>query len=139
MGLFDVLEQAVGIGAEGSPQGDASPQNVVSAVIQMVQSQPGGLGGVIEHFEAAGLGGVAQSWLSAGASKGVTPGQVQSVLGPDPIAQVAGRLGVTEGQAAGHIAQSLPMILDHLSPNGQAPSGGAMGALTGLLAQIGAR
>ena len=122
MGLFDTLEQAAGL--TGDPSGAAPPQGAVGAVVQMLQSQPGGVAGVIQKFEQSGLGGVAQSWIGAGPNQPVAPGQVQDALGSGAIGQVAGQLGVSQGEAAGHIAQFLPLILDHLSPNGHPPPAG---------------
>ena len=103
----------------------------------MLQSQPGGIGGVLQKFEGAGLGGVAQSWLGGGQNQPVSSDQVQGALGSDAVGQVAGQLGVPQDQAAGHIAQFLPMIMDHLSPGGQAPAGGGTGELQGLMSRFG--
>ena len=130
------LEEAAGLGAQqGQP---AAPPGVLSAIIQMVQSQPGGgIGGIIQKFEAAGLGGVAQSWVGSGCNQPVDGGQVQDPLGPRPVGQVVSQLGVTHSEAASHIGQFLPLILDHLSPGGQAPTGDGAGALQGILIEFG--
>ena len=87
-------------------------------------------------FEGAGLGGAAQSWLGAGANQPVSPDQMQGALGPDAVGQVAGQLGIPQDQAAGHIAQFLPMIMDHLSPDGQAPVPGGGGELQSLISHF---
>ena len=133
MGIFESLKQAAGING-GATQGSGS--GIVGAVIQMVQSQPGGIGGVIQQFQTAGLGGLTSSWLSGGANQAVSPQQVQSALGSGPVGQIAEQLGVSHEQAAGHLAQLLPMIIDHLSPNGTAPTGGGTTELGDLLARF---
>ena len=135
MGLFDSLEQAAGMGGS-APEGQPAPEGAVGAVAQMLQSQPGGIGAILQKFEGAGLGGVAQSWLGGGQNQAVSPDQVQGALGDGAVGQVASQLGVPPDQAAGHIAQFLPLIMDHLSPNGQAPEGGGMGGLEGLLSRF---
>lgn len=56
MAIFQTLEEAAGLG--GEPGQAAAPPGVLAAIIQMVQSQPGGVAGIIQKFEAAGLGGV---------------------------------------------------------------------------------
>ena len=61
---------------------------------------------------------------------------MQGTLGPDAISQVAGQLGVLPDQAAGHIAQFLPTIMDHLSPGGQAPAGEGGGELQSLISHF---
>jgi uncharacterized protein YidB (DUF937 family) len=138
MGLFDTLEQFAGLEQSGGQTtvGGTTQQGAIGAVIQMLQAQPGGIAGVIQKFESAGFGGLAQSWLSTGSNQSVSPDQVQSALGAGPVGQVARQLGVSQDQAAGHIAQFLPLILAHLSPNGQAPSGSGFSELTGLLSRF---
>ena len=143
MGLFDELGQVAGIvgqgqgqGEDGQPQGQATPQGAIGAVLQMIQSQPGGVAGVVQQFEQGGLGGVAQSWLSNSQNHPVSPDQVQNTLGDGAVGQVASQLGVSNGEAAGHIAQFLPQIMDHLSPNGQPPEGGGLQQIEGLLGQF---
>ena len=136
MNLFQTLDDAAGLAAAPSATVSA-PSGVLPAIIQMLQSQPGGIPGVIRQFEAAGLGGGIQSWLGTGANQPVGPEQVEQALGQGPIGQVANQLGVSQGQAASHIAQFLPLILDHLSPNGQAPAGAGLGELQTLLSRFG--
>lgn len=135
MGILDTLGQAAGLTGGGSTT--TAPQGAVAAVLQMLQSQPGGVMGVIQQFERAGLGGVAQSWLTSGSNLPVSGQQVQNVLGSGPVGQVSEQLGVPREQAASHIAQLLPLLLDHLSPNGQAPADGGLGAIGGLLSGVG--
>ena len=133
MALFDELERAV---AGGAGSGTAAPQGAIAAVAQMLQAYPGGIEGVIEQFEKTGLGGVAKSWIEQGGNQPVSGAQVQSALGSGAIDQVAAKLGVPTDLAAGHIAQLLPLVLDHLTPSGQAPSGGGLGAIEGLLGRF---
>ena len=64
---------------------------------------------------------------------------VTQALGPNVIGDIAAKLGVGQGDAAGGIAQVLPELIDKLTPHGQAPQGGLgsegdiMGALTRML------
>lgn len=133
MGLFDVLGSATGLGAPGAPPNSGSPGPVgaAAAVVQMLQSQPGGIGAVLQQLEGSGLGGLAKSWLGEGANAPISPGQVQSSLGPGAVGQVAQHLGVSHAAAAAHIARFLPLILEHLSANGQAAGSGGLGGLLG--------
>ena len=137
MGILDTLEQAAGLTGQGPTAGTA-PQGAVGAVLQMLQSQPGGVMGVVQQFERAGLGGVAQSWLGAGQNQPVNGEQVQGALGAGPVGQVAQQLGVPPQQAAGQIAQFLPLILDHLSPGGQLPQDGGLGGIEALVSRFAA-
>lgn len=100
--------------------------STLSAVLQLVNSQPGGLSGLMQAFQEKGLGGVASSWVGTGANQSITPEQVQSVFGEEPIKQFAEKTGVAPDQASAKIAEYLPQIVDKLTPNGQVPSGNIM-------------
>ena len=133
MGLFDQVEGAVG--GQGA-QDEGTPPGVMGAVLGAVQSHPGGMGGIVSAFEGAGLGGAAQSWLGGGANQPVSAAQVQQAM-PAQVGDLASKLGVSHDEAAGHLSDMLPQIMDHLSPNGQAPQDGGAAGLGGLLAKFG--
>ena len=142
MSLFDQLGAASGmLGGGQNPAGSPGRQGgqgaVIGAILGMLQNQQGGLGGVISGFERSGLGGMAQSWLQNGANQPVSPGQVQQALGPGAVNDVAQRLGVGHEEAAGHLSQYLPQIMEHLSPGGQLPQDGGASGLGGLMSKLG--
>jgi len=119
----------------------ANNPQVVHAVMGMLADDGGhgGLGGLVAKFQQAGLGDVVASWLGTGANQPVTGDQVTQALGPDALSQLGARMGLNPGEAASSLAQVLPGLIDHLTPQGQAPSGGLgnaselMGMLGGLL------
>jgi len=118
MSLLDLATQALG---GSNPQGGNTA--AISAVMNLVNSYPGGVGGLVSAFEKNGLGGVASSWVGQGANQPVTPQQVQSGLGNEALQDVASKLGVSPDVASGVVAQLLPHVVDHLTPNGQVPAG----------------
>jgi uncharacterized protein YidB (DUF937 family) len=120
MGILDGLIKATG--------GDGGPLGAVSDILG---SHDEGLNGMLRSFDAAGLGAVAQSWVSKGANLPISADQIEAVLGSGPVGALAQKLGVDPQTAAGHLAQLLPQVVDHLTPNGDVPSG-ALGALEGL-------
>lgn len=99
----------------------------------------GGLSGLTDKFNQAGLGGAMSSWVGNGENQAVTGDQVTQALGQDTISDMASKLGLGHGDTAGALAQILPGLINHLTPNGQAPAGGLgnsgdlMGMLGGLL------
>jgi uncharacterized protein YidB (DUF937 family) len=119
MGLFDLVGEVAG-GAQQA--GNAS---VISSVIGLVTSHPGGLPGLIQAFEQQGLGGAVQSWIGSGPNQPITAEQIQSVVGADRINELAAKLGVSPEAATSAIAQHLPQVIDHLTPNGAVPASGA--------------
>jgi len=121
MSLSDLAGQLLGGGGQ---QPGCNP-NVLSTLLNAVNSHPGGVGGLLQAFQQQGLGGVVNSWVGTGANQAVSPEQVQSALGSEQVQGVASKLGVSPQDASSHIAQWLPAIIDHLTPNGQVPAGGS--------------
>jgi uncharacterized protein YidB (DUF937 family) len=156
MGLLDSV-----LGAAGSLLGGQQPQQqqggsgglagmlggmgglgaLLPVVVGMLANdgKMGGLGGLLEKFNQAGLGEQAKSWVGTGANAPVSGDQIGQVLGGDVLGDLAAKLGMSQGEAAGSLAQMLPGLIDKLTPNGQAPAGGLgnssdlMGMLGGLL------
>ena len=114
-----------------------NPQ-LVQAVMSLISNDGpvGGLPGLMAKFQQAGLGNVIASWLSAGPNQAISGEQLSQVLGSGPLSQAAAQLGVAPGAAAGQLAQVLPGLVDHLSPQGQAPHGG-LGNASDLLGMLG--
>ena len=129
MGLLDGILGG-GVGGEGSP---------IGAITDLLGSQEGGLGGLLGAFEKGGLGGVAQSWIASGANLPISAEQIETVLSSGMLADFAAKLGVDPKTAAGTLAQVLPQVIDHLTPDGQVPAAGqgGLGALGGLADLLG--
>ncbi|MGH9692895.1 MAG: YidB family protein [Bryobacteraceae bacterium] len=121
MSLSDLAGQLL---SGGGQQPGCNP-NVLSTLLNVVNNHPGGVGGLLQAFQQQGLGGVVNSWVGTGANQAVSPEQVQSALGNEQVQEVASKLGVSPQDASSHIAQWLPAVIDHLTPNGQVPAGGS--------------
>lgn len=146
MGLLDQLAGMLTSGALGGASGGASSVGGLSpAMIQQVLGMLGGggaaggagagLGGLVAAFEQGGLGHIVQSWIANGANLPVSAAQLQQVLGNGQLAQIAQALGVDHNAAAGGLAQVLPEIVNHLTPNGTVPAAGDMQASLQSLAK----
>lgn len=150
MGLLDSVLGAVAGNASASADGGGlggligslvqNPQ-VMQVVTELLGNDggQGGLGGLVEKFQQAGLGDVVNSWIGTGANQPVSAAQLGQVLGADTLSDLAARIGMDRDAAAGQLSQILPGIIDRLTPQGQAPAGGLgnagdlMGMLGGLL------
>jgi len=134
MGLFDSVLGAV----SGQLQQQGGLGNVLGGLLAADGGQ-GGLGGLVEKFNQAGLGTVVASWIGKGENLPISADQISSILGSDAVANVARQLGIDPAQAAGQLSQMLPGLIDQLTPNGELPQGGLgnagdlMGMLGGLL------
>ncbi len=136
MGLLDSVMGAV--------MGQVQHQGGVAAVLGELLANDGaggGLRGLVEKFNEAGLGEVVGSWIGKGDNLPVSADQLREVLGSDLLGKLAGQLGVDPAQASGQLADLLPGLVDQLTPQGVAPENGLgdagdlMGMLGGLLQQ----
>lgn len=118
MGLFDEVA-----GMLGGQQGGAAG---AMALVQQLLTQEGGLQGLLQKFEQGGLGEVVASWTGNGQNLPVSAAQIVQVLGDGRINQLAATLGMDPQQVGQQLAQHLPGLVDHLSPNGQLPDANAL-------------
>lgn len=140
MGLLDSVVGALAGGQGGGAGGGQAA--LISAVLSMLSqngSAGGGLGALVEKFQQGGLGDVVGSWVSTGQNLPVSPNQLESVLGSDLIGQLAGKLGMSAGDASAQLAQFLPQAVDHLTPGGQLPEAGGLGDIGAILGRFGQR
>ena len=134
MGLFDgLLNQLTG----GTGQMAGAPQGLAHGVLEMLQQQPGGLNGLLGQFQSGGLANIFQSWVSTGQNLPISPQQIQNVLGSDAVQQLAAKAGINPQDAAAHLSNLLPALVDKLTPNGQVPQGNPLEQLQGLLGGLG--
>ena len=117
MSLFDTIGSLLG-------KSDGSSTSVPEALVAALGGQEGGLGGLVEKFQAAGLGNVIASWVGTGANQPVAPDALHGILGSELVQQIAGKTGLPVEQLLPLIAQHLPQLIDGMTPNGQVPSGG---------------
>ncbi len=142
MGLLDgllnnVMGQVMGGGFQGSMQGTGAQSGnpMLQMVLQLIQ-QNGGIGGVLQKFQQAGHGGAAQSWLTPGSQNQPINGDVlQQVLGQGSLAEIAQKFGMSPQQAASGVAQALPGVIDHMTPDGTVP-GDHSDQVSQVLAQL---
>jgi len=81
----------------------------------------GGLGDLLAQFQRAGLGAEADSWVSRGQNLPLPPGGVDKVFGPDAMAEIAQRAGISQGDASRGLSALLPEVIDHVTPDGKMP------------------
>jgi uncharacterized protein YidB (DUF937 family) len=124
MGLLDQVAGQVLGGLTGG--GSGGQADLLKIVMSMIQGQGGGLGGLLGKFDQAGLGQQAASWVGTGANMPISGDQLQSALGADAIGDIAGKLGMSAGDASGAVANLLPGLVDQLTPQGRVTEGDAL-------------
>jgi uncharacterized protein YidB (DUF937 family) len=106
------------LGGSGGAAGSQSP--LLRLALQLLQ-QNGGIGGVVNKFRQAGYADQADSWVAVGENKPIAADALQQVLGSGTLGDIAAKLGVSTGSAAGGLASILPQIIDRMTPQGQLP------------------
>jgi uncharacterized protein YidB (DUF937 family) len=107
---------------------------VTFGILQALEEHPGGLSGVMQSFDSAGMTDHLHGWTT-GAQSTATPDQIQQGLGGSGyIENVAAKAGVSPAIATATMAAVLPMILSHFTQGGQqAPP---QSNFTGMASQI---
>ena len=132
MGLLDsVLGGLLG----GNNGGASSPMgNILSSLLtgggqsgfNNQGGMGGGLGGLLSQFQNAGLGHVAQSWVSNGPNTPISPGQLQDVFGHQQVQDMARQSGMDTGDFLSQLSQHLPAAVNGMTPNGRIPDEGSV-------------
>jgi uncharacterized protein YidB (DUF937 family) len=124
-------------GKEVSSMMGSSSNPMLASVMQMINSQPGGLSGLVQQFHDKGLGGLITSWVSTGQNLPISADQLQHVLGSEQVKELAAKAGISPDAAGSHLSQLLPMIIDKLTPNGQIPDAATTSASTSSMLEAG--
>lgn len=101
-----------------------SSNPLAASVLQMINNQPGGLGGLIQTFQQKGLGELVNSWVSTGQNLPVSADQIQQALGNDKLQEIAQQSGISAESVSSHLSSLLPALVDKLTPDGQVPQQG---------------
>lgn len=114
--LVSEVARATGLGQNA--------QKFVGVVARYIFSQPGGLAGFRNRFEAVGLGGVFNSWLSGGESpmQSIEPNQLRSVLGNQSVEEIAQKSGIGAKMIPGLLAMVVPAIVKAVTAGGVMPT-----------------
>ncbi len=115
MGLMDELENkaiSTFLGGSNNP--------LAQNLMQMVNNHPGGVAGLVQAFHQNGMSEIVSSWVGTGQNLPISAEQIQQVLGNSPmLQQFAAKAGISPQDATAKLAQYLPMIVDHLTPQGK--------------------
>jgi uncharacterized protein YidB (DUF937 family) len=115
MGLMDDLENKALSSVLG---GSSNP--MAASLLQMVNNHPGGVAGLVQSFHQNGMSEIVSLWVGTGQNLPVSADQIQQVLGNSPLLQqFAAKAGISPQDASSKLAQYLPMIVDHLTPQGK--------------------
>jgi uncharacterized protein YidB (DUF937 family) len=117
MGLFDSILGSI---TGGNSANQSTLANLAIGLITNHTSGQG-LAGLVQQFEQQGLGHLAQSWVGTGQNLPVSAEQIEQVLGSEKVKELAAKAGVDTTQISSALAQYLPQIINHVTPDGQVP------------------
>jgi uncharacterized protein YidB (DUF937 family) len=123
MGLLDgLLGNMMGgmMGGATPAQGQQGANPMIQMALQMLQ-QNGGIEGLLAKFQQGGMGQQAQSWIGTGQNMPVSADALSNIFGHGQLSQIAQQFGIPTDQVAGGLAQTLPQVVDHMTPDGQIP------------------
>lgn len=109
-----------GVGGMLGGKGPALAALLIPLAMQWVQRN-GGLGSVLDRFKQHGYSQQASSWVSAGQNDEPPRQAVKDVMGEQELSQMSQQLGVSQDEVSGAMAQVLPQLVDHLTPQGHVP------------------
>jgi uncharacterized protein YidB (DUF937 family) len=110
MGLQDVL---------GKLGGNRGHQGGIDNVQQLFGG--GGLQGIVQTLNDKGMGPQVQSWIGSGQNQPISGTDIQRVVDPAKLQQMAQQQGMSTDEFSNHVATALPDIVDQATPQGMVP------------------
>jgi len=132
---MNILESLLpGLAGSSTTPGQSAASPMLQLLLQMLSSngQFGGLSGLAQQFQQAGLGAEMNSWISTGKNLPISPDQLLQVFGQGQLQQMAANSGMDLESLSGGLADMLPQVIDRMTPQGQVPATGLDGALAEL-------
>lgn len=124
-----MLDKFLAGALQGMTGGGQQEDPLLQILSMLLSSQGGGLAGLIQQFQQAGLGEQAQSWVSRGPNQPISLEQLMQVFGAERIEQMAASTGMPRDDFGARLSELLPQAVDQMTPDGELPSGGVDDAL----------
>lgn len=81
--------------------------------------QNGGLSGALNKIQSMGFGSQAQSWLSSNQpNQSLNPTDINQLFDDNQLQQIASQTGCDKNEVCQGMANLLPQVFDHLTPDG---------------------
>jgi uncharacterized protein YidB (DUF937 family) len=100
------------LGSLGGLLGGASAGSVLS----------GGLRDVVDRFRQSGQAEAADSWVSTGPNQPIDSDQIEQAIGPDVLAALSQRTGLSREELLSRLTRELPTAVDKFTPEGRLPT-----------------
>jgi uncharacterized protein YidB (DUF937 family) len=126
-GLGDILGSVLGGGSAGSGGGglgDLLKGGLGGALAGGAAGSVlgGGLNDLLKQLQEGGHKEAADSWVSKGPNKEIAPNDLAGALGADQIRTMMDQSGLSKQELLQGLSQTLPGMIDQLTPDGRMPS-----------------
>jgi len=108
-------------GNAGNPGGWGGLGGLLGGVLSG-SALSGGLQDLLKQFQQNGHSDKAESWVSTGANKPVSPSELERALGEERIQWLMHQTGLPRDQLLAGLSQQLPGLVDKLTPDGRVPT-----------------
>ena len=133
-GLFgQIIQGVMGGGQQG---GGSAISGILQQVMSVTDGDKQGIPAIISKFESAGLGQKVQSWIGTGQNAPVSSDQVGQAFSQDQLQDWANQAGTTTDKMKDVLAQALPHVVDHMTPEGQVPAQTQTSDISGLIGRL---
>jgi uncharacterized protein YidB (DUF937 family) len=82
----------------------------------------GGLSQLVESFTQNGHGDKAQSWISPGPNKDISPSELKQAVGPELLGKLEQQTGLSQDELMARLSRELPKAVDQYTPDGRIPN-----------------
>ena len=126
-GLGGLLGGLFGGGGSGATAGGSLNDLIPGGLGSLLGGAGGGLltsglGKLLQDFQNSGQGGAMQSWIGNGPNQPISPNDLESAVGNDTLDALAKRTGMNRDDLLAQMSQTLPGLVDKLTPNGRLPT-----------------
>ncbi|MGH6813668.1 MAG: YidB family protein, partial [Methylocella sp.] len=111
---FDKLIQEIGARYHLGPKG----RSLVQETLDLIAGAPGGVGGFLDRFKAAGFTAEVASWLGGTDGVPLSGQEVEETLGSGVVSEIADKAGVSQRFARTILGYAIPKIIGQLAQGG---------------------
>jgi uncharacterized protein YidB (DUF937 family) len=117
-GKVNAPPQGSGAGTGGSLPGNFGGLLAGMSVGDMLSN---GLRDLVDSLKQAGHGEAADSWVGHGPNKQIGPSDLEKAIGPDVLASLSQRTGLSREELLARLSKTLPEAVDKYTPDGRIP------------------
>lgn len=127
-GLGDILGSVLGGGSAGSGSAGGLGDLLKGGLGGLLAGGAagtvlgGGLNDLLKQLQEGGAKDAADSWVSKGPNKDISPNDLAGALGADQINTMMDQSGLSRQELLQGLSQMLPGVIDQLTPDGRMPS-----------------